>query len=157
MEPGVVLHITGGAVAIVAGYAALAFRKGARGHRLAGRIFVAAMLVMAGMGGAMGALRGQPGNVIAGAIACYLVRSAQAAVRKPGAFADRTRLRRHIWRMCLALFVATGSFFLGQADEIPTALRGPHLTILALAPLAALIFWMARTRGPIRRRPAAPA
>jgi hypothetical protein len=58
--------------------------------------------------------------------------------------------------MCAAPFVATGSFFLGQMDEIPQAFRGPHLWVLALAPLAALAFWMARTRR--RRRPAtAPA
>ena len=31
-------------------------------------------------------------------------------------------------------------------DEIPQALRGPHLFVLAFAPLAALLFWMIRVR-----------
>ena len=56
------------------------------------------------------------------------------------------RIARHLWRMCTALFIASGSFFLGQMDEIPQALRGPHLFVLAFAPLAALLFWMIRVR-----------
>lgn len=54
------------------------------------------------------------------------------------------RVARHLWRMCTALFIASASFFLGQMDEIPPALHGPHLFVLALAPLAALLFWMIR-------------
>lgn len=60
--------------------------------------------------------------------------------------AGASRTSRHLWRMCTALFIASGSFFLGQMDVIPQAFRGPHLVILALAPLAALLFWMVRVR-----------
>lgn len=56
------------------------------------------------------------------------------------------RISRHLWRMCTALFVAAGSFFLGQADEIPEALRGPHLFVPPLLALAALLFWLVRVR-----------
>lgn len=56
------------------------------------------------------------------------------------------RISRHLWRMCTALFVAAGSFFLGQADEIPGALRGPHLFVPPLLALAALVFWLVRVR-----------
>ena len=35
----------------------------------------------------------------------------------------RRRLVRHLWRMCVALFIATASFFLGQAKVIPAPLR----------------------------------
>jgi uncharacterized membrane protein len=63
-----------------------------------------------------------------------------------GGIAGPERLRRHLWRMCTAMFVATGSFFLGQMDEIPRALHGPHLWLLAFGPLAALVLWMNRTR-----------
>jgi hypothetical protein len=60
------------------------------------------------------------------------------------------RLARHLWRMCFALFLATGSFFLGQADEFPEALRlWPVLTVLALFPLVAMAYWLWRVR--IRR------
>jgi hypothetical protein len=41
------------------------------------------------------------------------------------------RLSRHLWRMCFAFFIATGSFFLGQQDVLPQALRGsPILLVL---------------------------
>jgi uncharacterized membrane protein len=56
------------------------------------------------------------------------------------------RISRHLWRMCLALFVASGSFFLGQMKVIPHALRGPHLWVLAFLPLVALVFWLIRVR-----------
>ena len=53
--------------------------------------------------------------------------------------------------MCLALFVASGSFFLGQADEIPEPLRiYPLLAIPAFLPLVALLYWLWRVC--IRRR-----
>ncbi len=57
------------------------------------------------------------------------------------------RIRRHLWRMCLAFFIATGSFFLGQQDILPAAVRGsPVLFVLAFAPLAVMLFWLVRTR-----------
>jgi membrane protein DedA with SNARE-associated domain len=52
--------------------------------------------------------------------------------------------------MCFALFVASGSFFLGQADEIPEPLRSyPLLAIPAFLPLVVLLYWLWRVR---RRR-----
>lgn len=210
------LHIAGGSVAIVAGYVALAVRKGARPHRVAGDVFVVAMLVMAGFGLLMGVAKGQSGNVLGSVMAAYLVGTGWAAVRPRESWAgvsDRLamllaaglaaagaslgaldpssgpgsgvfyafgalatlavaldlkvlrrggligfeRIRRHLWRMCTALFVATGSAFLGQMDEIAAGLRGPHLFVLALAPLAALVFWMGRTRPRRPRLRVAPA
>ncbi|MBL7996589.1 hypothetical protein JNM05_14575 [bacterium] len=60
------------------------------------------------------------------------------------------RIARHLWRMCFALFIASGSFFLGQADKIPEPLRIiPLLMALALAPLLLLLYWLWRVR--IRR------
>lgn len=57
------------------------------------------------------------------------------------------RIARHLWRMCFALFVASGSFFLGQMKFIPEALRSiPVLVLLTLAPLLALAYWMWRVR-----------
>ena len=78
-------------------------------------------------------------------------------MRPVGDVAGRARLARHLWRMCLALFVAAGSFFFGQADEIPQALRGPHLMIPPFAALGALAFWMVRVRFPARFLLRAPA
>lgn len=57
------------------------------------------------------------------------------------------RISRHLWRMCFAFFIATGSFFLGQQDVMPAAVRGsPVLFVLAFAPLAVMIFWLVRIR-----------
>lgn len=68
----------------------------------------------------------------------YLVRGTLSATQ---------RLSRHLWRMCFAFFVATGSFFLGQQDVLPQALRGsPILLILAFAPFALMLFWLVRVR-----------
>lgn len=74
-----------------------------------------------------------------------------------GGLAGRARLARHLWRMCLALFVAAGSFFFGQADEIPAQFRGPHLMIPPFAALGALAFWLVRVRLPARFVLRAPA
>ena len=49
------------------------------------------------------------------------------------------RISRHLWRMCFAFFIATGSFFLGQQDVLPEAVRGsPVLFLLAFAPFAVM-------------------
>jgi hypothetical protein len=57
------------------------------------------------------------------------------------------RISRHLWRMCFALFIATGSFFLGQQKVMPQAVRGsPILLVLALAPIALMLFWLVRVR-----------
>jgi hypothetical protein len=57
------------------------------------------------------------------------------------------RITRHLWRMCFAFFIATGSFFLGQQDVMPQGIRGsPVLFVLAFAPFAVMAFWLARLR-----------
>jgi hypothetical protein len=65
-----------------------------------------------------------------------------------GASTRTQRLRRHLWRMCFAFFIATGSFFLGQQDVLPQAWRGsPVLLVLAFAPFALMLFWLVRVRS----------
>ena len=55
------------------------------------------------------------------------------------------RITRHLWRMCLALFIANGSFFLGQADEFPEGLRNyAVLAIPVLLVLITMFYWIAR-------------
>lgn len=57
------------------------------------------------------------------------------------------RIARHLWRMCFSLFIAAGSFFLGQQQVMPEWMRGsPVLIVLALAPLAFMLFWLIRVR-----------
>ena len=47
------------------------------------------------------------------------------------------RLARHLWRMCFALFIATASFFLGQAKVIPKPIRIMPLVYL----ICSLVAW----------------
>ena len=57
------------------------------------------------------------------------------------------RIARHLWRMCTALFVASGSLFLGQPQVFPASIRHSGLLFVpALAPLVFLVFWMIRVR-----------
>jgi hypothetical protein len=60
---------------------------------------------------------------------------------------QRQRIARHLWRMCFAFFIATGSFFLGQQDVLPAVVRGsPLLFVLAFAPFGVMAFWLVRLR-----------
>jgi uncharacterized membrane protein len=65
-----------------------------------------------------------------------------------GRLSPRQRIGRHVWRICVAFFIATGSFFLGQMDVLPAAMRESMLLLLllAFAPLLAMIFWIVRVR-----------
>src|SRR5713101_4849663 len=58
------------------------------------------------------------------------------------------RIVRHLWRMCFGLFIATGSFFLGQGSKVFPAfiLKTNVLFIPAVLPLILLIFWLFRVR-----------
>ena len=68
------------------------------------------------------------------------------AIRAGGLRGSR-RLARHLWRMCFGLFIATGSFFLGQIKFIPEPVRIlPLLLALSFAPIAFLVYWMWRVR-----------
>jgi len=68
------------------------------------------------------------------------------AIRAGGLRGSR-RLARHLWRMCFGLFIATGSFFLGQMKFIPEPVRFvPLLLVLAFAPILFLFYWMWRVR-----------
>lgn len=70
---------------------------------------------------------------------------ANALARAP--LARPQRLARHLWRMCTALAIAAGSFFVGQADELPAAWQGSALLPLPmLGVLAAMTFWLLRVR-----------
>lgn len=66
---------------------------------------------------------------------------------RAGGLRGAARLTRHLWRMCFALLIAAMSFFLGQADELPAALRIPPLLALpVLAVLVTMLYWLWRVR-----------
>ena len=65
----------------------------------------------------------------------------------------RRRLIRHLWRMCFALFIATGSFF-SVPDRVrrilPEAFATPPLQLVPLLlPLVVMLYWSWRVRRPV--------
>ena len=57
------------------------------------------------------------------------------------------RLSRHLWRICFALFIASGSFFLGQQRVMPVWMRGsPWLLVPTFTPLLVMLYWLIRLR-----------
>ena len=71
-----------------------------------------------------------------------------------GGLAGAGRTTRHLWRMCVAMFIATASFFIGQAKFFPAPVRasGVHFIPVVLV-IAALLYWMVRVRvWPLLRR-----
>ena len=68
-------------------------------------------------------------------------------VIRQGGISGAPRIARHLWRMCYALFIAAGSFFLGQQKVMPKFMHGaPIFYVLALAPLVLMAFWLLRVR-----------
>jgi hypothetical protein len=62
-----------------------------------------------------------------------------------GGFAGAARTTRHLTRMCLAMFMATSSFFLGQAKLFPPAVRESGvLRVPVLLVVAGLLYSLVR-------------
>lgn len=68
-----------------------------------------------------------------------------------GALVGTQRIARHLWRMSLALLIATLSFFPGQARQLPAWLRKsdfmyfPHILLIG-----SMLFWIYRVK--LRKR-----
>ena len=208
--PLLFLHIAGGIVGLLSGTVAMVYRKGSRGHHLAGDVFVVSMLTMGLCGATLAAMKHQMSNVFGGLVTFYMITTAWSTGRRRdgqttlldwgamvfatvlgcslltlgmlvvrggvvpqagvplgmyffmgtipllaaagdirmlvhGGITGTPRLARHLWRMCFGLFIASGSFFLGQQQVFPAALRKQSLLFpLAILPLALLIYWLGR-------------
>ena len=111
----------------------------------AAALFTAAVMAWGGVNGAT--TPAGPGPIFALAGVCLLagLLDLNAVLRKR--LTPAQRLSRHLWRMCFAFFIATGSFFLGQQDIMPQAVRGsPVLYLLAFAPFAVMAYGLIRLR-----------
>ena len=122
---------------------------------------IAAAAVTLGVLGAQqprGLLDGQPSQIgfVLAIIATAAAFADFSVVRRAG-LTGPPRVARHLWRMCLALFIAAGSAAAQPkvTQFLPHSLRGSALTMLpALAVLALMVFWLIRVRIPKRRRAA---
>lgn len=210
----VMLHVIAGTLSILAGFVAMAMRKGPGAHSRVGTIFVIAMLAMS-LSASIRAAQDLPDqwmNFWMGLVALYWVLSSWHAIRqRPGpikvgpmlAFAGlgmvtcmglldvvrrggtfagpalvfsifvllavigdcrlirsaqwpaNIRLRRHLWRMGAAMFIATASLFLGQMQVFTPALQASGLLFApVLLVLLLFVYWFIRYRP--ARRPQSP-
>ena len=211
-SPVLVFHISAGTLGMLSGTAAMSFRKGSHWHRVAGNVFVIAMLSLAASGTYLGFMKHQILNGLMGILTLYLVATAWWTARRRdgetgmfdlcavivplavgaslaiygleaansqtgskggypaaayfifssvalffaagdvrmlvrGGVSGTQRIARHLRRMCFALFIAAGSFFLGQPQVFPAALRKTNLLFIpAFLPLLLMIFWLFRVR-----------
>jgi uncharacterized membrane protein len=203
------VHVGTGIVALVAGFIAIAVRKGGDWHRRGGIVFVYAMLVTGVTAAGIAAYEGktlgglvivyfvftawtavkplprigrrvdiafmvlalvivaaeypraftaldQPGNQIDGVpagmmffMATIILLAAIGDLRmiRGGGIQGTRRVARHLWRMLFALYIASGSFFIGQMRFIPEPIRiFPLLLAVGISPLVVLLYWMWRVR-----------
>ena len=90
-----------------------------------------------------------------GAVALFAA-AADARMIHAGELHSPQRLPRHVWRMCFALFITAGSFFLGELlgvrsahgqFAVPPPLRIPVLLALpVVAVLLVMLYWLRRVR-----------
>lgn len=124
-----------------------AFEKG--GFAVALGVVVAGLAFMAAaMNSSTGTIANTPPEafyvfVFVGGIAA----ACDLKVLVKGGISGAARISRHLWRMCVALTIASGSFFLGQQKMMPAFMHGsPWLFLPVVAPLALLAFWLIRVR-----------
>jgi tetratricopeptide (TPR) repeat protein len=124
-------------------------------------LIIPTVLAVRALNGGIVALS-EPGRQIQGipapamfmsAIAMTLAATGDVRILLRGPLRGSQRISRHLWRMCYALFSATGSFFLIE-KRVPEFMRfTPLRLLLAFLPMVMLVFWLWR----VRRRRAAPA
>lgn len=80
--PLLFLHIAGGMVGLLSGALAMVYRKGSRGHRVAGNVFVITMLVMGTSATWLAIMRQQTDNIFGGLLTVYMISTAWLTARR---------------------------------------------------------------------------
>ncbi len=90
-------------------------------------------------------------SFILGAVLLLAAAGDVRLMRSGGVARGAARLRRHLWRMCFALFIAAGSFFSIRqrvARLLPEPFTtGPMRALPILLIFAAMFYWLWRVRG----------
>ncbi len=115
------IHIGTGAIGVLMGAAALLFRKGSRPHRLAGTVFVVAMLLMGATAAVLAAMTSQPGLVIGGLMTMYFIATAWMAGRRKDGETGAFEIG------ALAVAVAIGLVILTSALTGEAKAKGPPI------------------------------
>jgi len=71
---------------------------------------------------------------------------------RAGELTGKPRIKRHLWRLCFAMWVAAASFFWGPKGRVPEIIYYPALLpIPVLTPIVVMLYWLFRMRG--RKQP----
>ena len=153
---------------VVTSWLAIRRRDGLTGRVELGAFIFALACCMTGIGfgqiakaSASGVIDGYPAAI------CYAFAglAGLSAALDLNAFARRRlapgqRIARHLWRMCVAFFLAAASLFLGQQDDVFWFMQGsPLLFVPPFATLLAMVYWLFRMRfgrGLVPHRKARP-
>lgn len=81
-SPLLVLHIGAGISSLLAGAAALSFRKGSHWHGVSGNIFFVSMLTMSSAGVYMASMKSEMSNVFGGTLTFYMVATGWMTARR---------------------------------------------------------------------------
>lgn len=67
---------------------------------------------------------------------------------RAGGLEGTPRIKRHLWRLCFAMWVAAASFFWGPRGRVPEIIYYPALLpIPVLTPIVVMLYWLWRMRG----------
>jgi hypothetical protein len=131
------IHIAAGTLSVLAGAAALLFRKGEGAHRTAGTVFVVSMMIMAATAAVLGR---DFGNAVAGGLTIYMVTTGWVTARRGDNRAGVFEIGAFVMAFaCAVAMCVSASLIVFGAREAPNPLVGPMSFFLggALA-LAAL-------------------
>jgi hypothetical protein len=141
-------HVGGGMLGIAAGFVTVAARKGGGLHRGSGAVFFWSLLVAYAVGAAVAPLIKQPGNMVGGSLAIYLLLTGWMTVRRPAGEPGRSPTRAFIG---VAIVGALLLPFAAIVAVVPQLLGGvPYSVFLILAvacALAALSDWRVSRHG----------
>ena len=133
-------HIGGGTVGLFAGAVALLSRKGGKLHRLAGNIFLVAMLVMAGIGAVAAPFIPDRVSSVAGFMTFYLIFSGWLTARRPTRGVGALEIIGLVWAMTGATAAMVLSWMAAQTPEhtLDGAPQQAFYIFVAVSTIAAL-------------------
>ncbi len=156
MHPLLPIHILSGSIALAAGFAALALRKGGSVHARAGTVFLVSMLGLAMTGGIIAAAQSEHGTVVIALFTSYLVATSWLAARNrsgaPG-WPEKAGLVWGLGGLAGFLAIAAIGFSLpgGRVDSLPAPAYLPFAALVGVAVAFDIAFLM-RGRLTARQR-----
>lgn len=138
-SPILVVHICAGTLGLLAGTAALSFRKGSPRHVLAGKVFVASMLTMAVGAVYLAVVKHQPNNIGGGIFTFYLILTAWLTARRRDRETNRFDWVLLLIPLALGIFAwISGVAALRSHEDLPGGVPvGMHLFMASVMLLAA--------------------